>query len=112
MKGVTEKTAEVFTFEKGKELLREEGKKADFNIHTEAICMGITSLNDKGKENFSLSELESEVLSLFKGFFNKPNRRNDVKFLLEKEAENQSAQSFKSIFSYWRKVLKDNNWIK
>lgn len=117
MKKVTEKTAEVksekiFTFEKGKELIAESGKKANFNIHTTAICMGIASLNSKGKENFSLSELENEVLSLFKGFFNKPAKRTDVKILLEKETTNQSTQTFKSIFSYWRKVLKENDWIK
>ena len=107
------KTEKIFTFEKGKELLREEeGKKSKFNIHTTAICMGIASLKEKGKENYSLIELENEVLSLFKGFFNKPAKRDNVEILLVKEENNQSSQSFKSIFSYWRKVLKENNWIK
>ena len=106
------KAEKVFSFERGKELLREEGKKSNFNIHTEAICMGIASLKEKGKENYSLIELEDEVLSLFKGFFNKPAKRGDVKVLLEKEENNQSSQNFKSIFSFWRKTLKENNWIK
>lgn len=106
------KVEKIFTFEKGKELVAETGKKSNFNIHTTAICMAIASLNDKGKENYSLSELENEVLSLFKGFFNKPAKRTDVKILLELEPTNQSTQTFKSIFSYWRKTLKESNWIK
>lgn len=106
------KSEKIFSFEKGRELAREEGKKSNFNIHTEAICIGITSLKEKGKENYSLNELESEVLSIFKGFYNKPARRADVKILLEKEENNQSTQNFKSIFSFWSKNLKEAGWLK
>ena len=109
---VVVKSEKVFSFEKGKELVREAGKKSNFNIHTEAICIAIASLKEQGKENYSLAELEKEVLSIFKGFYNKPARRTDVKILLEKEENNQSTQSFKSIFSFWSKNLKDAGWVK
>jgi len=108
------KAEKVLTLLEGKKLVAENGKKSDFNIHTEMICIGILSLKDKGITSYTTSQLENEVMGLFKGFKNQPRftSKKLEDFLVEKADKNQvSTQKFATIFGYWKPVLKRNNWI-